>query len=123
MNNTVVLEWKGKEYELKYTFNIIRRIRSEGINIPQIFRKIMEDNAAVADYGDDVAYVVAWLLKEAGCLGVTDEQVWRESLSDPELQKQCFSLFMWIVTEHFAQSDNLPKPSAHKKDEETRTSS
>lgn len=106
---TAVLEWEGKEYELKYSFNIVRRLRGEGIMVPRIFRAITNDAEAVVDYADDIAYVIAWLLREAGCEGVTDETIFRYSIGNREFQKQCYQLFMWVCAEHFAQSENVPK--------------
>lgn len=108
MTGTAILEWDGKDYELRYTFSVIRRMRAEEINFPQAFRAIIADAQAVADYGDVVASTVAFLLRDAGCPGVTAEEVWRRSLSIPGLQSQCIGLFMWIGTQHFAQSENVP---------------
>lgn len=107
--STAVLVWEGKEYELKYAFSIVRRLRAEGIFVPRMFRAITKDPEAAVDYADDIAYIVAWLLREAGCDGVTDEDVFRHSLGNQEFQRECYKLFMWVATEHFAQSENVPK--------------
>lgn len=114
MSDTVILEWDGKEYELKYSFSIVRRLRSEGIRVPRMFREITTDPETAVDWADDIAYIVAWLLREAGCVGVTDEDVFRQGLGDRDFQKKCYDLFMWVATQHFKQSDNLPKPTAHE---------
>ena len=118
-NTTCLLEWNGEEYELKYTFKIIRRLRSEGINVPKIFRECMSDKNAAADYGDEISEMIAFLLKDAGCKNVTGEDVWRSSLSNPDLQSQCFGLLIWIGANHFASSKAgaVPgkKPTAPRK--------
>lgn len=111
---TVTLEWKGKEYELRYSFSIVRRLRAEGIKVPTIFRAIMADRNQFAEYGDEIAYTVAWLLREAGCPDVKDEDVWRHGLGDKQFSKACLELFLWVGVNHFAQSENAPtkKPIA-----------
>jgi hypothetical protein len=111
---TVTLAWAGKEYELRYTFSMVRRLRAEGIMVPTIFYAIMKNSLAAAEYGDEIAYVVAWLLREAGCQDVKDEDIWRHSLGDKAFSKACLELFMWMCVQHFAQSENVPpkKPRA-----------
>lgn len=120
-NSTVVLEWGGKEYELKYKFSIIRRLRNEGVNVPAIFRATQLDPLSAGDYGDEYAYVTAWLLREAGC-DVTDEEVWRAALADKGVMQEVSRLFLWVVTQHFAHSKEVPPPkkkSARKKKPKT----
>jgi hypothetical protein len=121
MNTTAILEWRGKEYELKYSFNIIRRIRAEGVNIPALYRNIRQNPEGTVDYMDDIAFVVAWLLREAGVDPVIDaetgerrplkdEDVFRECLGDLERFKVVLQLFMWVCNQHFATSENAPRP-------------
>lgn len=117
--STAILGWDGEEYELKYTFSIIRRLRAEGLNVTKIFRSINADAGAIADYADEIAEIIAWLLREAGCKGVTGEDIWRQSLSDPKLQKECYGLFMWVCTEHFSGPETAPKKKTSKRS--TRT--
>lgn len=100
MSLTAEIEYKGKVYEVKYTFSIIRRLRSEGINVPVIYRKIATGENRAIDFGDEIAYVVAWLLRSAGCEDVTDEHIWRECMTDPERLKQVFAVFKWVCDEH-----------------------
>jgi hypothetical protein len=109
------ITWDGKEYELRYTFGIVRRLRAEGLNFPQLFRECMADPNVAADRGDEIAEVIAWVLREAGAKDVTAEMVWRRSLGLPEFRGQCFALFIWIGTQHFASSDTAPKLVATKR--------
>lgn len=114
---TAVIEWEGEEYELKYTFSIVRRLRAAGVNVLRIFRAIQDDVNCTVEYGDDICYVVAWLLREAGAQGVTDELVWRWALADKRNMVTVVSLFNWICAQHFASSkvDKPKKTSARKK--------
>lgn len=123
MNTTAILEWRGKDYELKYQFSIIRRIRAEGINIPTLYRQITAQGANAVDYMDDIAFVVAWLLREAGVdpvidpetgerRSLKDEDVFRECMGDLARFKVVLQLFMWVCNQHFATSENAPRPKA-----------
>lgn len=104
-----VLGWKGQEYPLRYTFTLVRRMRAAGLNLPELYRACVVDPLVVADRGDEIASMIAWLLRDAGASDVTDEDVWRLSLSDKEFQGNCFSLLVWIVQQHYATSDDAPK--------------
>lgn len=106
--SVVALEWNGKEYELKYTFSIVRRMRAEGINLPMIFRHINKNPELAADYADEFAAIVAFLLREAGCPDVTAEKVWRAAVGNVEIVRNNYNLFYWVAGQHFAQSENVP---------------
>lgn len=101
------LEWKGKTYELKYTFDLARKLRADGLNLIATYRAVTSDPAAAIDYGDEVASIIAWLLRRAGC-DVTDEDVWRYALSDESTLRQCFGLFNWVCGQHMASSSMAP---------------
>lgn len=113
MSSTVILEWDGVEYELKYTFSMVRRLKNEGINIAAIFRATQLDPMSAGDYGDEYAYIAAWLLREAGC-PVSDEDVWRAALADESIMREISRLFIWVVTQHFAHSKEVPPPPKKK---------
>lgn len=114
---TAILEWEGVEYELTYTFSIVRRLRAVGIKVPRIFYAIQEDRNAAMDYADDICYCIAWLLREAGAKGVTDESVWRWVMADQaERLKIVLGLFFWICGQHFAGSkETAPAKKKSKK--------
>lgn len=103
-----VVEWAGEEYEVKYTFKFIQRLKREGINLGRIFRAIQLDPEGAGAYLDDYAAVTCECLREAGAPIDVDE-VWREALVNPEFAKACAELFMWLVTQHYATSENAPK--------------
>lgn len=107
--DVVTLVWDGQEYLLRYTFSIIRRMRAEGINLPMIFRHVSSNPESAADYADEFAAIVAFLLREAGCPGITAEKVWRAAVGNIEIVRSNYNLFYWVATQHFAQSENLPK--------------
>lgn len=102
------IEWDGVEYEIKYSFRLVQRLKSEGINLPRIFRLTQEDPDSAGDYGDDVAALICHCLKQAGA-PVDEQKVWRECLSNHDFMAACWSLFLWIATQHYAQSPNAPK--------------
>lgn len=114
-NLTAILEWKGREYELRYSLALVRRVRAEGVNIPRLFREISASPINAVDYGDEIALVVASALRDAGAQDVTTEEVWRLSLSDQQFCAQCLQLLLWIGGQHFAVSENVPKnPEARR---------
>lgn len=117
LNITAQLEWKGKIYDLKYSFDIARRLRAEGVNIVGIYRAITRDPNSAIDYGDEIAYTIAWLLRQAGAQA-TDEEVWRDALANEVTLKQCFGLFNWVCEQHMASSPLAPRttqePAAKK---------
>lgn len=110
LNITAELEWKGKVYELKYSFDVARRLRAEGVNIIGVYREINRDPGCAIDYGDDIAYTIAWLLRQAGAQ-VTDEEVWRDALQSEATLRQCFGLFNWVCEQHLATSPMAPRPA------------
>lgn len=109
MSRDALLVWHGKEYVLRYEFSVIRRIRSVGVNVPNIFRALGADPSAGVDYLDDIATAIAFLLTEAGC-PVTGEEVFRDCLSDERKMREVFALFRWLLDEHYATSPNAPGP-------------
>lgn len=100
---TARLVWAGKSYDLKYTFDVARRLRAEGVNIINVYRAITKDPNCSIEYGDEVAYAVAWLLRQAGC-AVTEEEVYRSMLADVKALQDCFGLFNWICLNHLSVS-------------------
>lgn len=121
---TASIEWKGKEYEFKYSFDIAQKLRDEGVNIGKIYRALMADPACAIDFGDDISRVIAWMMKRAGCPAdeVSAEEVWRMCMSSEEVMKQTFGMFMWLCNSHFASSPMAPavKPAASGKEKARR---
>lgn len=112
---TAIIEWQGVEYELKYSFNLIRRLKSEGLNVVKIYRELYNDPAAGSDYLDDVACIFAYLLKEAGCKDVTPETFYAHAVNNPLFTQTVYQLFMWVAVTHLTQSPNIPAPESKKK--------
>lgn len=102
------IEWEGQEYEIKYSFKLVQRLKSEGVNLPRIHRLLQQDAGAAGDYADDVAGLICHCLREAGA-PVDEDKVWRECLGNVDFARACWSLFFWLVTQHYAQSPNAPK--------------
>lgn len=111
--DTAVLDWKGKEYELKYKFSIIRRLRQEGINVPHIFSQIQKDPEMANSYADEFCAIAAFLLRDAGA-DAKDEDVWAQCKSNQKMMIEVCKLFNWVVLQHYSQSENIPA-SAKKK--------
>lgn len=107
--NTQMIEWDGKEYEVKYTFKFIQRLKNNGINIAAIYNRITNDLDTAGLYLDDYVNVAFECLKFAGA-PVTAEQLWAGAKQSPEFAAACAELFMWLVSEHYAVSENAPKP-------------
>lgn len=107
---TAELVWNGKSHKLKYSFDLARRLRSQGINIITIYRAITANPSSAIDFGDDIAATTAYLLNEAGA-AVTDEDVWRECMGNEATLKQVFGLFNWVCSQHFASSPLAPAPT------------
>jgi len=112
--DTAILEWKGKEYELKYKFSIIRRLRQEGINVPNIFAQIQKDPEIANSYADEFCAIAAFLLRDAGA-DAKEEDVWNACKSNQDMMIEVCKLFNWVVLQHYAQSENVPA-SAKKKE-------
>ena len=113
-NTTAALNWNGKDYVLKYRFSLIRELRAAGLNLPGIHRAILADKTAAVDYADEVAEIVAFLLRDAGA-PVTGEEVFRECMGDVARVKQVFQLFNWVCQQHFASSEVAPLPKKQGK--------
>lgn len=116
---TAILNWNGQDYELKYTFRMVLKLRAEGIEFPALMRALLLDNTGMvaADRGDEIAIVIAWLLTQAGCPNINAETVYRHILGNREFQKAAFGLMLWAWSHHTKQSENLPKPEALKPEE------
>lgn len=102
MSEVYNFEIDGKEYELKYSFKMIRRMRAQGINVPEIHRMISADNGAASDYAADICSMAAILLREVGA-DVTDEGLWHACSADREAMLAVMTLFWWIIGNHYAQ--------------------
>lgn len=115
------IEYDGEEYEVKYSFKFIQRLKQANISIPRIYGAITNDPAGAGFYLDDYVIVAAECLKEAGASVKVDE-LWEEAKTNPELAKACAELFMWLVVQHYATSDNAPKGGDGKKPKARRKS-
>jgi len=105
---TQKVEWDGQEYEVKYSFKFMQRLKNSGINVPRIFQAVHADPQGAGAYLDDYAAVACECLREAGA-PVKVEKVWHECLNNPEFAQACVELFMWLVSQHYATSANSPK--------------
>lgn len=103
-----LIEWGGKQYEVKYSFKFIQRLKAAGISIPRIYGAIVADPQGAGFYLDDYAIVACECLREAGA-PVEIGQVWDAAKADPDFAAACAQLFMWLVTQHYAVSPNAPK--------------
>ena len=110
-----VIEWGGVEYELRYSFGLIRRLKAEGINVAKIFREANKDPQTAVDNLDDIACMLAFVLREAGCAEVSPERIYERGLTDRAFLQTLFELFMWMSVCHMTQSVNLPGPQSKKK--------
>lgn len=111
---SMVLEFDGKEYEIRYTFKSIRAMRQAGINVLAIYRSVVSGvgDANLFDYGDEVAEAVAWLLRDAGADKATGEEVWKQTLSSGEGMANLWGAFMFIMNAHMGASESAPRGEA-----------
>lgn len=111
---TTRIEYDGEEYEVKYSFKFIQRLKQANISIPRIYGNIQNDPGNAGFYLDDYVIVACECLKEAGA-PVKVEEFWEEVKTNPELASACAELFMWLVVQHYSTSANAPKADASKK--------
>lgn len=102
------VEWDGVEYEVKYSFKFIQRLKNAGISVPRIYGAIIEDPQGAGLYLDDYALVTCECLREAGA-PVNIEKVWNAAKTEPDFARACAELFMWLVVQHYSSSANAPK--------------
>lgn len=114
VNDTFSFELDGEEYELKYSFKMVRKLRNEGINVPAIYRAISEDKDSAGDYADDFTSIAAILLREAGAR-VNEQELWASCNADAEAMQSVMLLFWWVVSNHYAGPQNVKKYSLKKK--------
>ena len=112
MSDVFAFEWEGEVYELKYTFKIVRRLRAEGINVPQIYRSIAENPNGAGDFGDDFASIASIILRDHGA-SVKEEDMWKACLADPDAMAAAARIFYWVVENHFAAPESK-MPAAKK---------
>lgn len=116
--DVLAIEWDGVEYELKYSFKIVRRLRAEGINVPQIYRSIASNPDGAGDFGDDFASIASIILRDHGA-AIKEEDMWRACLGDPDAMAAAARVFYWVVENHFASpSSKVPqvkKPTRARK--------
>lgn len=108
-NITAGMNWLGKDYVLKYRFSLIRDLRAAGLDLPRTYRLIRQDPTRAVDYADEVAEIVAYLLRDAGA-EASGEQVFRECMGDVARVRQLYALFNWVCGQHFATSEVAPLP-------------
>lgn len=102
------VEWDGKDYEVKYTFKFIQRLKSAGVNIAQIFRCIQDAPEDSGAFLDDYAFVTYEALRAAGA-PVSLDEIWENAKTNVEFSAACAELFFWLVTQHYATSASAPK--------------
>ena len=112
--DTFEFEIDGEEYELKYNFKMVRKLRNEGINVPAIYRAIEKDRDTAGDYADEFTSMAAILLRDAGAK-VTEQDMWASCNSDPQAMMAVMQLFWWVATNHYAGPQNVKKYSVKKK--------
>lgn len=116
------IEYDGEEYEVKYSFKFIQRLKQANISVPRIFGAIQNDPAGAGYYLDDFVIVACECLREAGAV-VTIDTLWDEAKVNPEFSAACAKLFMWLVEQHYATSANAPKGDAGAKKPRARRKS
>ena len=113
MSDVCTFEFDGEEYELKYSFKMIRRFRNDGINVPAIHRAIADDPNRASDYADDIVSMAAILLRESGAK-VTEQELWHTCNTDQDAMVATMQLFWWIIANHYAQPQGVKKHSLKK---------
>lgn len=102
------VEWDGKIYSVKYTFQFIQRLKRKGVSVPEVYQKIRLQPDAAGAYLDEYVILTCEALLEAGAY-VNVEDVYAQALVNPEFAKACGTLFSWFVKQHYAVSPNAPK--------------
>lgn len=113
MQDTIQFELDGEEYELKYSFKMIRQMRNKGINVPAIHRAISENAESASDYADDFVSMAAILLGDAGAR-VSEQDLWQSCNNDQEALLAVMQLFWWVVANHYAQPQGQKKHTVKK---------
>lgn len=111
-DNVALLNWRGNDYELRYEFALIRRLRADGVDVPKLYRLITGNPGGATDLADEIAALLSALLRYAGAKDATPEAVWRWTLTSSECTAEAFKVFYWLVGQHYAQPDNLPAGDA-----------
>ena len=117
---SMIIEYDGEQYEIRYTFSTIRKLRALDVDVPGTFRAIQEAPERAPDFADVYAAAVCHLMQAAGA-PVTEPEVWESVKTDPAFSAECGRVFMWLVTEHYASSANAPKPKKKKAARKTST--
>ena len=114
MSDTYSFELDGEEYELKYSFKMVRKLRNDGINVTAIHRAIEADKDSAGDYADAFTSMAAILLRDAGAR-VTEEDMWASCNSDPDAMMAVMQLFWWVIANHYAGPQNAKTYTVKKK--------
>lgn len=110
MNTTAILEWRGKEYSLRYSFKLMQRLKAVGINFARLYRLATANGGAdMQDYADEVAMTVAHCLREAGADDATDEAFWEACMTETEYLTEVIRFFMWMGEQYYHASPDAPK--------------
>ena len=113
MSDTFDFEINEESFELKYNFKMVRKLRSEGINVPAIHRAIDRDRDCAGDYADEFTSMAAILLRDAGAK-VTEQDMWLSCSNDPDAMMAVMQLFWWVVKNHYAGPQSVKKYTVKK---------
>lgn len=120
-NDSVIIEWDGRDYEYRYTFAEIQRMRARGINFARTYRLVTSDPNATMDELDQVAEVVHYVLTSCGA-SVSLEEIWERVMTNQKYMEAVFQFFIWLGAQHFRVSPTVageaspgkPKPKSQK---------
>lgn len=112
MDTSAILEWEDRDYELRYSFKLVRKLKAAGLSFPSIYATVTANPDSPLDWADDVACVTAFFLREAGALTASDEAVWNACTQEPERMLSMMKFFYWLGAQYYGVSDSIKKKKA-----------
>lgn len=125
-NDYIVINFNEKDYEIRYTFDLIRKIKAYGVSLPDTFVKVTKGggeelfkNSSI--YIDEIIDIISALLRAVGCNDATPEAVHNHFTQQSSLI-EATGLIMWLGTQYYhiskavkVEEHEAKKPVAKKK--------
>jgi len=128
-NDFAVLSYEGKDYEIRYTFDTIRKMKAYNVNLPKLFVDLTSlptgtpARRAASLFIDDIVDVLSALLRIHGCDKAKAEDVHayftREGIVSLD---EAYQLVIWLGVQYYnigktvsAETTNEKKQNAAPK--------
>jgi len=119
-NDYIVINFNEKDYEIRYTFDLIRKIKAYGVSLPDTFVNVTKGggdelfkNSSI--YIDEIIDIISALLRSVGCKEATPEAVHNHFTQQSSLI-EATGLIMWLGTQyyHISKAVKVEEPEAKK---------